>query len=395
MELPEELSAEDQAKKSKAPKRDYQMRKEMMLSVKTMLEMSPEESGETWTRLVTSIMEFRFGDSVDLAPEDATILDVILKMLIFKVDKAVRIDVSKQLAEAPDAPEDLVVLLAGDESAVAEPILTKSTALSEESLLSIIQKQTEAHRRVICERPELSPRMIDALIEKGQEGVLLSLVEREGMNFSSENVRALVEKSKNLDTIRLPLLHHKDMCHVEAFRIFWWATMEERQYILDNYALDPDRLGQILTDVLDASGDEEGKDLALQSTISIVDKAQWMREVEFSLLYTDGMQQFLNALVSHLELAGDLVRRTLLDKGHEPMAILCRAMGISLESYMSLATHLNARLIGQVGSDGEPLALDAIYNKLSPDQAAIAIAIWQLNGVLEQQNSAEAPAIAA
>lgn len=391
----EETPSEDEKGSRELPKREYLMRKEMVVNVKTLLELSPQEGAKTWERFVETILEFRFREERDTSEEDDATLDVILKMLIFKVDVALRKKVSERLAEIAEAPEELVILLAKDESAVAQPVLSRCAAFSEQTLISIIRQHTEAHRRAICDRTELTPPLIDALIENGQESVLKALVEKEGISFSRENISTLVDKSRHFDEIRLSLLRHKDMTHVQAYRLFWWASQEERQYILENYDLDPDRLGHILIDVIEGGGDDKGKDSVLKSTISIVDNAQWMRQLDFSLLYTDGMQQFLNALVSHLELSGDLVRRTLLDKGHEPLALLCRAMGVSLENYLSLAKHLNISLISQPGAGDEYSDLNAIFHDMSPVQAAIVIAIWQLNGLREQQSNTPPPAIAA
>ncbi len=93
--------------------------------------------------------------------------DEILCQLADLVEIEARTHVAKILAPLERAPGSVVVKLANDLIAVAQPLLAFSNVLSDDDLIDIIAGRSEAHRTAIAGRAALPERVGEAIIEHG------------------------------------------------------------------------------------------------------------------------------------------------------------------------------------------------------------------------------------
>ena len=69
--------------------------------------------------------------------------DVILSKVTESVEIALRAEIAEKLADVPNAPRNLIRQLAHDEISVAQPILERSLALSEDDLVRVIRQRAD------------------------------------------------------------------------------------------------------------------------------------------------------------------------------------------------------------------------------------------------------------
>lgn len=116
--------------------------------------------------------------------------DEVLCQLAELVEVEARTHVAKLLAPLERAPGNVVVKLANDSIDVAAPLLEFSNVLSDDDLIEIASKQSEAHRIAIAGRATVAERVGDAIVEHGGAQSMLRLVR----NSNAELGRATVEK---------------------------------------------------------------------------------------------------------------------------------------------------------------------------------------------------------
>ncbi|MEQ1901936.1 MAG: DUF2336 domain-containing protein [Devosia sp.] len=116
--------------------------------------------------------------------------DEVLCQLAELVEVEARTHVAKLLAPLERAPGNVVVKLANDSIDVAGPLLEFSNVLSDDDLIEIASKQSEAHRIAIAGRASVAERVGDAIVEHGGAQSMLRLVR----NSNAELGRATVEK---------------------------------------------------------------------------------------------------------------------------------------------------------------------------------------------------------
>ncbi|MQW86718.1 DUF2336 domain-containing protein [Sinorhizobium saheli] len=76
------------------------------------------------------------------------------------------------LSQCPHVPEAVALLIGNMPISIAAAFLTRSKAISDRALVSIIREQGAAHAAAIARRENLSPSLVDALVEHHQPASL-------------------------------------------------------------------------------------------------------------------------------------------------------------------------------------------------------------------------------
>ncbi|MFY9687407.1 MAG: DUF2336 domain-containing protein, partial [Pseudolabrys sp.] len=126
--------------------------------------------------------------------------DGILKVLIAAVEVSARAELAERLAPVDNAPANTIRTLALDDAIeVAEPILSHSNALDDETLTHCITIKGQEHLLAIATRNKLSEIVSDHLVTKGDNTVLRTLASNPGAAISDLGFGILVKKSADDD----------------------------------------------------------------------------------------------------------------------------------------------------------------------------------------------------
>ena len=121
--------------------------------------------------------------------------DEVLCQLAELVEVEARTHVAKLLAPLERVPGNVVVKLANDIYDVAAPLLEFSNVLSDDDLIEIVEKRTEAHRVAIAGRPNVSQRVGDAIAEHGDSPSVARLVRNANAEFGQTTLERLVQRA--------------------------------------------------------------------------------------------------------------------------------------------------------------------------------------------------------
>jgi hypothetical protein len=121
--------------------------------------------------------------------------DEVLCQLAELVEVEARTHVAKLLAPLDRAPGNVVSKLANDEIQVAAPLLEFSNVLSDDDLIDIVSKQSEAHRVAIAGRTSVPERVGDAIVEHGGAPSVGRLVQNAQAELGKETLHKLVAKA--------------------------------------------------------------------------------------------------------------------------------------------------------------------------------------------------------
>ena len=116
-----------------------------------LIALAREPSSERRRELLREVTDLFFNTDV-AQPAEMALFDEILVQLSGDMEEAVRIELSERVAEAGRAPPRLVVGLANDIIAVAQPVLTKAKGLSEEDQLKVARTHGQEHLRALSQR---------------------------------------------------------------------------------------------------------------------------------------------------------------------------------------------------------------------------------------------------
>src|SRR3546814_5473141 len=107
-----------------------------------------------------------------LSDQERDLIFEILDKLIHEFETPIRKRLADRLSRNPAAPRALIVALANDEFDVSQPVLLRSTLLSDEELISIIHHRSRQHKIDIARRRELSEAVRDELVGTKDSDVL-------------------------------------------------------------------------------------------------------------------------------------------------------------------------------------------------------------------------------
>ncbi len=150
-------------------------------------------------------------DAEAYQPEHVEVFDIVIARLTAAIETRARADLARRLADVPNAPPGVIRSLAHDEIAVARPVLTRSPRLSDADLVSVAIARGRDHMLAISERQQLSEQVTDVLVTKGDDVVAHAVAGNGAARLSPRTLDALVEKSRADDALRLLLSQRIDV----------------------------------------------------------------------------------------------------------------------------------------------------------------------------------------
>ena len=149
-----------------------------------LLSLARDKSGKRRQLLAETISDLFSGKNKVLSERERTLMFDILHKIVHNAEMTVRRIIAEQLADLPDAPRDLIKLLANDEVEVAYSILRESDVLEDEDLIEVISRRTQEHNLAVSVRRSISEDVTDALVETGDESVITTLLKNSGASLS-------------------------------------------------------------------------------------------------------------------------------------------------------------------------------------------------------------------
>ena len=354
-----------------------------------LVELARDKSIQSRSRLATVIGDLYTGQERLLSDVDRQIMCDIIHQLIQEVESSVRKALAERLATIPNAHSSLLNMLANDEIEVAHPILVQSEVMRDSELIEIVQFRTMEHQVAVAMRPALSEPLSNALIKTGNQRVITALLENAGASIAEDDLRALVEQSREVPSYQAPLTQRRDLPPALARKLYWSVSAALRDHLLTNYELDPSDLDENIVstvrDLLEEDADENGQENKNFDNIAPVtastndfvihpDQGTWL----LGLLKDGEIPSFLLGLSRFSQLRVNLLRRILFEPGGEGLAIVCKAIGLDKPAFASILVQFRHGRLGDknIATDEITQAM-TFFDSTSLDGATALLRRWQ------------------
>ena len=163
-----------------------------------LADVAANGSGDARRRVLREIANSFRPESRVLDEIDRADLDKILSAIICELTIGIRTELSRYIAASPIPFNNTARNLAFDEIAVARPVIERSNALTDGDLLDVIAQKSQDHMLAVTKRPIISEAVSGALVERGEDNVVASLLDNEGAKIdypTYEKVAARAEGS--------------------------------------------------------------------------------------------------------------------------------------------------------------------------------------------------------
>ena len=173
-----------------------------------------ELSGPTKRQLnaLTRITELFVAGSGRHSGQQIELFDEVFKALVAAIELKTRARLARHLATDREAPASLIRVFAFDgDIAVAAPVLSQSTVLSETDLALGASTLSQSHLYAIAQRQTISELITDILIERGESKVVHAVAKNAGARISDRGFRDLVLRAGNDSQLGLHVGSRRDI----------------------------------------------------------------------------------------------------------------------------------------------------------------------------------------
>ena len=283
----------------------------------------------TMLRRVTDLFLINAGH---YSADQLELYDGILKMLVGAVEVSARAELAQRLAPVDGAPINTIRTLALDDAIeVAEPILSQSDTLDDDTLTHCITINGQEHLLAIATRNKLSTKITDQLATKGNIEVLRTLASNPGAAISDLGFGILVKKSTDDDWLSERVARRIDIPEHHLRALISKASEIVRQRLIK----DLPELSEIIEEVLPNSPRPVETETAGLSrdyrTAELVVNSKTLNEAvvnEFAKA-----KQLEETVVSIAQLSGLStleIERLFMSTWSSPVAVILKAIGFHL-----------------------------------------------------------------
>ena len=349
--------------------------------LKQLIEVAREGTTERRADLLREITDVFMAAPDRYTSAEMQHFDVILSKVTESVEIALRAEIAEKLADTPNAPKNLIRQLAHDEISVAQPILERSVALSEDDLVRIIRQRTQDHMRAISRRREVPATVSAELVERGDKEVLVALAENQGARFAQETMSRLVEHSRAIPELQAPLTERYDLPpNLLTQMYFFVSSALKREILKRSDLLDPALIDEaiegnrakILKQAVDGAQTEVA---AAHRFVEDKIKAGLLNEQLLKdLVESRRSTEFLLSFAHLVGVDSATAQRVLQDKSFESIAIACRAAGLERSTFAKIVFSL------QRGESEQQKALRILdlYLKVPHEAAERVMRFWRV-----------------
>lgn len=360
--------------------------------LKQLIAVAKEGSSNKRRDLLREITDVFMASPDRYSSSEMQHFDVIMSRVTQNVETALRRELADKLADVPNAPHGLITQLANDEFSVAEPILQRSSALSEADLVKVIQKRSQNHLQAISTRKDVSEAVSRELVSRGNKDVLASLAKNKSATIASDTMQRMVEHARSAPELQAPLTNRYDLAPQLLTQMYFFVSSALKREILKrSEMLDPALIDQAIksnrSKILTAASVDVRIEVE-EAQKFINDKARANAITESllkELVETKRATEFLLAFAHYTGIDPATTTRIFQDRSWESLSIACRAAGLERSTFAKIIFGLQ-----RPGDDqSKALRILDLYLKIPQEAAERVMRFWRVRA---QSDSAKGAA---
>ena len=314
-----------------------------------------------------------------VAPEVSALFDTALEKLAASLEKELRADLARRLAPLSHAPRRLVSRLIGDpEGEVAAPLLERSSVLSEADLMGVVSTGGQLHLRAVSRREDLTERVSDTIVDRGDDETLGVLVSNASAPLSRAASEKVVDRARANPGLHAAVVGRESLPLDLLNDMYLVVEQRLRDRIMArNAAVDPDLLERALANSRVRLASAQGAlpadyaeaaayvdRLAAAGPLSAQSLTGFLRKGERT--------RFTAALARESGVDFGVVHRSLARADGDALALLCKAAGYAEDLFRDLA------LLFRTDGNGSVDPLVARYAALPRETAQRMVRFWNV-----------------
>jgi len=346
-----------------------------------LIELAKEPSSERRRELLRQVTDLFFASPDAHAAGEMALFDDVLTQLSSEMEEAVRAELAERMADSAAPPRRLLRGLASDSIVVAEPVLIRSRALSDEDLLRVARTRDQDHLRAISRRARVPELVSEAIVERGDDATLGVLLRNDGAELSRNAYEVAVDRAAVNPELHEVVVDRHSLPPDLLNEMYFVVEARLRDRILEkNAELDPAQLDAAL-----ATGRKRvaARDGALppdyaqaEASVRAMKASGGVGPSTLAAFLRNGeTSKFLVALSELADVDFHTARRILDKRELDALAIICKAADFDRALFLTFAVLVLGRDENAMGRARE---YGQLYSELPRDAAARTIRFWRM-----------------
>jgi uncharacterized protein (DUF2336 family) len=308
-----------------------------------LIELARTSDGAQRRELLREVTDLFFETSGARNDRETDLFGDVLQLVAAEMQEGVLAELAERFADADDAPVGLMRDLANHVFEVAAPVLTRSKALDEQTLIEIVGDGSQQHIKAVAQRETVSEALSDAVVQFGDDHAIDALMRNEGADVSRTSMEAAVDRARRNALLHEAVVTRRDLPLDLLNDMYFVVESSLREQIMQrNASVDSAALDAAL-----AKARERLKrtvcDLSAEAknAMSFIQSKKAAGELNARMLvsiYREGKQMhFLYGLAEITNVDHETVANILERRDVDALAMLCRAAAVERPLFVTLA----------------------------------------------------------
>jgi uncharacterized protein (DUF2336 family) len=320
--------------------------------------------------------------------ERAVTGDLLVEILRLAAPRE-RLRVATRLAPLSELPNSLTRMLLRDMPDIAAPLIESCGSLTDADLVACARDAGPEHRLMIANRRALSEVVTETLLSFGEAHVTEAVLRNTTARLSQTATESIVSQSRRAPAFCGLLLRRPELRPSGAYVMFWWCGAEDRRTILQRFAVSREVLQEVTEDIFAMAAEDNWSDPVARKALQFIERRQRNRaaiakspydslEQAVAVAESEGLKPAVASEIAYLAGIKPLTGAKIMgDVGGEPLAILCKATGMTRADLQSLWRSMRrpeAGADGTVNPDWD--RVQVTFEMLAVDRAQTVLRYW-------------------
>ena len=177
-----------------------------------LTQLASEPSSEKRRELLRGITDLFLGDPCIRSDKECMLFEDVISAVVSDMQGAVRAELAEKLADTMAPINNTLKKFAMDDDiAVARPILERSKTLTDEDLIEIVASKTQEHLLAITRRDSVSEKVSGAIVDKGSDHVVASLLENDGAIINRSSMEKIADRAITSETLQKSFIGREEV----------------------------------------------------------------------------------------------------------------------------------------------------------------------------------------
>lgn len=345
-------------------------------------DFAEETSSDKRRELLRQATDVFLAEGRGMSPADIATLDEVVQSVAADLSAEVRAELSRKISAAPIPFTRTARKLAMDDIEIARPVLERSRALSQDDLLDVIAQKSSDHMMAVTRRDDIGETVSSALVERGEDRVVVSLLENRTAKISEATYERVAERAETSKVLQAPLVRNESVPLHLLNDVYLKVEADLRREILSKYE-------GVLPSELEAAFERsrnrvskaygalpEDFDLARREVEGMAQHGTLLPPALVSLLRQGPAKRtaFIFAFARLTDVNYELVDRLVTTADLDALAMLCRAAGFDRALFVTVAM----LIVGKDAPMGRLKEFGELYNSVPLEAAQRAIRFWKV-----------------